>query len=218
MSQVHIVIADDHQLFAETLAERLEAEANIVVDDRCPDAEHALAACTTHRPDVAVLDIDMPGRPSFDVAEHLSNMRPPVAVLMLSAHVHDTFISRALGVGVRGYLTKRSATSELVDAISEIARGGTAFSDEIGERLVLDDDGLRLDQGEGRTRRDTLTGREFEVLELVARGQTAREIAAALHIAVKTVDKHTQSLMRKLAVHNRVELTRYAIREGIVQP
>lgn len=213
---ITVVLADDHTLVLETLAHWLNTTPDIRVLARVADGDEALAAALHHRPDVVVLDIDMPGRDCFDAAETIGRALPQTRILFLSALVHDRYIEQALAVQAAGYLSKGEPPEMLATAIRAAKAGHVHFSPAVQARLVVDDRGPRL-AGQVQTRSKTLSTRELEVLRHLARGLTRKEIARQMCLSPDTVHAHTSNLMRKLQVHNRVDLATFAMREGLVQ-
>jgi DNA-binding NarL/FixJ family response regulator len=214
MSKTRILMVDDHALVRQALCDRLEKEATLEVVGTASTADEAIVIVAEARPDIVLMDIDMPGMICFDAAQRIAGIVPEVRLAFLSAFFHDSYIEQALKVRARGYLTKIEPLDTLVAAIHEIARGGVYFSDEVKSRLVLERDGVKL-AGAGQTRASTLTKRELEVLRYIARGMSKKEIASTMHLSVKTIENHSNNLMSKLDIHDRVELTRFAIREGL---
>lgn len=212
-----VLLADDHPLVRSSLARMLADTPDIEVVAEVNDADQAVDMALRLRPQVVLMDIDMPGLHSFDAARTLRLRCPASHVVFLSAFTNDRYIEEALAVEARGYLTKGETPETVIRAIRSVASGGTYFSPEIESRLVVDSNGVRLD-GSTRTRSGTLTLREIEVLRYIARGMSKKEVAQTLHLSVKTVEKHCTNLMTKLDIHDRVELSRYAIREGLVEP
>jgi len=165
-------------------------------------------------PDVILLDIDMPGLDSFDAARRIRALRPEIRIIFVSAFVHDHFIERALQAKASGYLTKSESPEALIAAVREVASGGTCFSPEVRSRIRVCSDGVRLAEA-ATSRISTLTPREIEVLRYIARGLAKKQIAYTMGVSVKTVDRHAANLMSKLQIHDRVDLARFAIREGV---
>ena len=187
--------------------------------DKNIDSEYvfqAIESALELMPDVVLMDIDMPGLICFDAAQRIAGLCPTARIIFLSAFFHDHYIEQALRVKARGYLTKSEPLRQVVVAIKQVAGGRVYFSAEIRARIVADTFGVRLAQPQ-RTRASTLSAREVEVLRYLARGMSKKEIAHTMHISLKTVEGHAEKLMSKLDIHDRVELTRYAIREGMVQ-
>lgn len=212
---IKIVIIDDHELVRRSLAEWLMREPDIDVVGMAEDADSGIETCVSCTPDVVLLDIDMPGRLSFDAARTIVTRVSKAKIVFLSGFMLDRHIEEALNLGAAGYLTKSERPEHVVAAIREVAAGGTAFSREVQDRMVVEGNGVRLKNGRG-SRVSTLSPRELEVLRYIAGGMSKKEVAGVMHISVKTVDNHTTSLMAKLDLHDRVEVARFAIREGIV--
>jgi two-component system response regulator NreC len=179
--------------------------------------EQAVELATAHQPDVVILDIDMPGISAFEAARSVKRVSPDTRVIFLSAFVHDQYIDQALAAEASGYLTKSEPPDAIIRAIRKVHRGATSYSLEVLERLVVDAAGVRLNNGSRRSRFDALTGREREILGYVARGLSQKQIARLAGISVKTVQHHVTHLMDKLEIHDRVELARFAIREGLIE-
>ncbi|MEM1422797.1 MAG: response regulator transcription factor [Planctomycetota bacterium] len=218
------MIVDDHAMVLSAIAGLVDMADEFDVVAQCADADEGAEAALRLRPDILLMDIDMPGISSFDTARVVKDQHPGVRVAFLTAHTHDTHIERALSVGASGYITKHEQPGDMLGALRKIAGGGTYFSDEVEQRIVLT---RAVTPGAGRsasrdeqcgTRLSTLSPRELEVLEHIASGMTKKEIAAMLFLSVKTIDNHTTNLMGKLDIHDRVGLTKYAIREGFVTP
>lgn len=214
---ITVLLADDHELVREMLAERLGNEPDVEVVASVADAGEALEAARDCAPDVLVLDIDMPGRSVFEVAAEIRKLHPSARVVFLSAHLTDQYIEQALEVEAAGYLTKDEPTARLIDAIRAVARGATHFSSSVSERIVIDEHGAHLGR-DHLTRLRLLTQREVEVLGHLAQGLPKKSIARLMDISVKTVEKHCDHVMEKLDIHDRVQLARFAIREGLSQP
>ncbi len=217
MQKIKILLVDDHALVRETLASSLAREPSFEVVGTTGSAEEAMALAHEKHPDVMVMDIDMPGLSPFDCARRIASRRPDTRFLFLSAYTSDLYVEQALDAGALGYLTKGEPTETLVHAIREVAANNAYFSKEIQDRIIFDKDRPKLAQS-ARTRKSTLTRRETEMLQYLGRGLSKKDIATTLYLSVKTVEKHTENLMAKLDIHDRVELARYAIREGLVQP
>jgi DNA-binding NarL/FixJ family response regulator len=214
--RVKLLIIDDHGLVREALAKRFAADSRFEVIGVAGDAEAGVGCAARARPDVVLTDVDMPGASAFDACLRIGVMAPDVQVIFLSAFSHDRFIEQALQAGALGYVTKRESLETIVEAVYAVARGGTYFSPEVQARIVVDSTGLRLAH-RGKTRSSRLSPREVEVLGHLARGMSKKAIAELMHVSIKTVDTHTLRLMGKLDIHDRVELARFAIREGMTR-
>ena len=217
MSSIRILLVDDHELVRTALAERLERERYFTVAGCVASAEAAVQESRTCDPDVILMDIDMPGLNCFEAARQISRFRPDCRIIFLSAFFHDIYIEQALSVKARGYLTKTESPESVVEAILEAMSGGVYFSKRVRDRITVDVKGPTFPTAQ-KTKLSTLTPRELETLRYIARGMSKQEISRDIGIAVKTVDRHCTNLMRKLDIHDRVELARFAIREGVAEP
>lgn len=214
---ISVLIADDHTLFAKALARWIADVADLRVVGLVATAEEAVRRAVKCRPDVVLLDIDMPGLSCFSAAEIIAHHCPDCAIVFVSAHTHDHYIERALAVEAAGYVTKSEPPESVVAAIRTAVSGGAYFSPEVRERIVVGADGARLGKPV-RTRLSLLTPRELDVLRYLAGGMSKKDVADLLSISVKTVESHTANLMDKLGIHDRVELARFAFREGLARP
>lgn len=214
---ITVLLADDHALVRESLGNWLRESGDIRVVGEVGSADEAVAVAVRERPDVVLMDIDMPGLLAFDAVRTIRTRCPNTRIIVLSGFFHDRYIEEALSAEASGYITKGESADAVVRAVRAVASGGTYFSPEVQARIVVDTHGARL-AAEGSTRASTLTPRELEVLRYIARGLSKKDIAAIMHLSVKTVDNHSTSLMTKLNIHDRVELARYAIREGLAEP
>jgi DNA-binding NarL/FixJ family response regulator len=217
MSQpIRILMADDHTLFRESLGQLLAGETDLQIVRTVSNAEDAIKAAFEIKPDIVLMDIDMPGLICFDAADQIMRMVEKARIIFLSAFFHDHYIAQAIRVKARGYLTKSEPPAKVVEAIRQVAAGKVYFSPQVQARIVADDGEVRL-AGEEQTRASTLSAREIEVLRYLARGMSKKEIASTMHVSVKTVEGHAQKVMDKLNIHDRVELARFAIREGLAE-
>jgi DNA-binding NarL/FixJ family response regulator len=202
-------------LLREMLQEQLTSEGLEVTTTG--DTTEAIELAIDLQPDVTVLDIDMPGRSTFEVARVLRTESPGTRVVFLSAYVRDAYIEQALAVEASGYLCKSDSLDEILAAIKALVAGATCYSRDVLHRIVIDGSRARLAPAPV-SRSSLLTDREREVLLHIARGFSQRQVAHVLDISIKTVQHHLESVMDKLEIHDRVELARFAIREGIVEP
>lgn len=214
---ISILIADDHDSLRELLQYRLEDQADMKVVANVGDAETAIQESLAHKPDIILMDIDMPGLSAFDAAERIMARQPDTRIIFFTAFVRDRFIEQALAARAWGYVTKTEGAESVVKAIRNVASGFAYFSPAVQARLVMSPNGPRLTHGD-QSFVSTLTPREREILCYIARGMTKKDIADTICVSVKTVDYHTTNLMDKLKIHDRVELTRFAIREGLIEP
>ncbi len=210
-----ILLVDDHALMREMLQERLASDGFEV--HTTGDTTEAIELAVELQPELAVLDIDMPGRSTFEVARVLQTESPDTRVVFLSAYVRDAYVEQALAVEASGYLCKTETLEGILTAIRSAVDGATCYSREVLHRIVIDGPRARL-ADDPVTRSSLLTSRERDVLLLVAQGLSQRQVAHRLGISVKTVQHHLEGMMVKLDIHDRVELARFAIREGLVEP
>ena len=213
---ITVLIVDDHALLRETLRDRLHSEEDIDVVGTAGNAADAVTMAAELEPDIVLMDIDMPGRSCFDAAKTLKLRSPSTCIIYLSAFFHDRYIESALQAHASGYLTKDEPPEVIVKAIRSAAGEVAYFSHKVQSRIVVGKNGVHLAES-GKSRASLLTSRELEVLRYIARGQPKKEIAATMHVSVSTVSRHTENLMEKLDIHDRVELARFAIREGLAE-
>jgi len=199
------------------LAARLEVESDLTVVAAVSNGQEAVDKAAEHGPEVVLLDIDMPGLSAFEAARSIKGSNPQTRVIFLSAFFHDHYIEQALAIEASGYITKSEPPESVMRGIRTVTAGAVYFSPEVQARLVVGPSGVRLGQVP-RTRATLLTARELEILRYLARGMAKKEIARTAGISVKTVEQHTTHLMEKLDIHDRVELARFAIREGLAEP
>ena len=206
-----ILLADDHQILRHSLRALLEREGLEVVAE-AEDGERAVELTRSLKPDVAVLDLSMPRLNGIDAARALARDESPTRVVLLTVHREEHYVLAALKAGIMGYVLKTQAAADLLQAIREVAAGGLYLSPGVSRTVVQ---AYVTKKGPAR---DALSPREREVLSLIAGGKTTKEIAVVLGISVKTADSHRTRLMEKLDIHEVAGLTRYAIREGLVEP
>ncbi len=213
---IRLLLADDHHLVRDVLAQRLATEPGYELVASAHSGDEAVRQAIQQHPDIVLLDIDMPGLDSFEAARAIKGRCPKAAIIFLSAHTHDHYIEQALAVRAAGYLTKADPLATVIAAIDAVAAGGSYYSETVRGRIVVDSDGTHL-ATRPQSRAATLTPREIEVLRYIAQGLAQKEIANTMHISAKTVHRHSCNFMDKLDIHDRVELTRFAIREGLVK-
>jgi two-component system response regulator NreC len=215
MKKIRILLADDHTLIRGGLRLIVEQHPDLAVVGEAEDGRQAMALAASLRPDVAVLDIGMPNLNGIEAAKQITNADPRLAVIVLSMHRDETYILRALKAGVRGYLLKDSAESDLVRAIRAVAEGKSFFSPAVS-KVLLDDYMRKLQRTGAEDSYDLLTPREREMLQLVAEGNSNKEIAATLNLSVYTIETHRANIMEKLKLKSLPELILYAVRKGII--
>jgi DNA-binding NarL/FixJ family response regulator len=214
--KIRVLLADDHALVRGGLRMVLEAEPDIEVVVEAGDGVEALERALSADIDLAILDVSMPRMTGLQAAAELHRRRPGLRTLMLSMHENEQYFFEALKAGSSGYVLKTAANRDLVDACRASVRGESFLYPPAVATIIRDYlDGIA--RGETPPA-DLLTARELEVVKLIAEGHTSEEIAAQLVLASKTVERHRANVLAKLGMRNRVELTRYAIRRGLVEP
>jgi DNA-binding NarL/FixJ family response regulator len=213
-----ILLADDHALVREGLKLILESVSDLEVVAEAGDGVEALHLGVNEEFDLAVLDVSMPGMTGLQVARELAKQRPELRVLMLSVHDNEQYFFEALKAGASGYVLKSEANRDLIEACRAAMRGESFVYPAAASALIRDYLERAAAGEEDVVPEDPLTPRELEVVKLIAEGQTSEEIAEALIISRKTVDRHRANVLEKLGMRNRVELTHYAIKRGLVEP
>jgi two-component system invasion response regulator UvrY len=208
---IKVLLADDHGIVRAGLRRLIEESGDIKVITEAADGQEALQMARKSPPDVAVIDISMPGMDGLEVVSQLRSFLPMLPILILTMHEEEQYVGRALSAGAMGYVTKRSAPEELVKAIRKLHGGGRFLSDSAAEVLAAR-------AARGGSPLDSLSNREMQVLRCLALGKTNREIAETYHISVKTVDTYRGRLLGKLGLRNNAELSRFAIQNRLVDP
>jgi DNA-binding NarL/FixJ family response regulator len=210
---VRVMIVDDHPIWRDAL-ERDLSGAGYEIVGAVGDGESAVRIAAAVRPDVVLMDLQLPGISGVQAASELVKQDPGIRILMFSASGEDSDVLAAVEVGARGYLVKSARTAELLEAVRRTAAGDATFSPGLAA-LVLGE--YRRIARDEPTTTTVLTEREIEILRMVSTGLTARQIAERLVVSHRTVQNHIQNTLRKLQLHNRVELTRWAIERGIAE-
>jgi DNA-binding NarL/FixJ family response regulator len=210
-----IVLADDHRIVRQGLRVLLSAEEDFEVIGEADDGREALELVRRLNPDVLVLDLMMPGLNGLEVARQLNKGGASVGVVVLSMHDDEGFVLEALANGVKAYVLKDSNSSDLVQAVREVAAGRRYLSPPLSDRAI--ETYQQMAKIGAMDRHETLTTREREVLQLSAEGRTNSEIAARLGISTRTAETHRSHLMHKLGLHTQSDLIRYAIRRGVIK-
>lgn len=217
MNTITILLAEDHTIVREGLRAFLKLHDDLEVVGEAENGRQAVALASKLCPDVVVMDIAMPLLNGLEATRQILHTTPSTKVLMLSAHSDDAYVEQVMALGASGYLIKQTASHILPKAIREVHNGRTFFSPTISKRLHHQEKKAH-DRGDLPTKSATvLTSRETEVLQLIAEGKANKESAEELGISIKTVEKHRQSLMEKLNIHDTASLTRYAIAAGIIE-
>jgi two-component system response regulator NreC len=214
MSKIRLLLVDDHEIVRAGLRMLFMAEDDLEIVGEVGSAEEALHAVRKVEPDVVLMDVALPGMSGIEATRRIKEANPHVAVLALTMHEDEQYFFEMLNAGASGYMPKRAAPDDLVSAIRVVSRGEVYLYPTLA-KLLVKDFLERTDSGPERVT-DILTPREREVLTYIAEGHTNREIAEALIISHKTVDRHRENIMRKLNLHSRVELVKYAIEKGLI--
>jgi DNA-binding NarL/FixJ family response regulator len=210
-----ILIADDFAIVREGLKKVLNAKPDLEVVAEAEDGRDAVDKALKEDVHLAILDVSMPRMTGIQAAAELHKRKPELKTLMLSMHDSEQFLFEALKAGASGYVLKSGADTDIVDACRAAMRGDSYLYPSAVTTLVRD---YVERGGRGEEQFDVLTPRELEVLKLIAEAYTSKQIADALFISIKTVERHRQNILDKLGMRDRVELTRYAIRRGLIQP
>lgn len=203
---IRLLLVDDHKIVREALCSVLEREADIAVVGQAGDGETALALVSDLLPELVLMDIAMPGISGIDVTRQIVAENPGVRVLALSTYFDRRVVTQMLEAGAAGFVNKAVGRDELLQGIRAVAAGKPYLCQEIAAMLVKPQSGVESELGR----------REIEVLQLLVDGSTSAEIASRLHIATSTVEVHRRNIMRKLDLHSIAELTKYAIRQGLI--
>ena len=208
---IRVLLADDHAMVRAGLKEILADTGDISVVAEATNGHEVMAQVRAHEFDVAVLDMTMPGRSGIELIKQVKEARPKLRILVLTMHKEEQYAVRALKAGASGYLTKESAADQLVAAIRRIGAGGAYVSPETAERLAHE--AGRASDAPPHTR---LSDREFQVFQLIAKGDAVGEIAKQLLLSVKTVSTHKTRIMEKMGFANQAELIRYALEHQLL--
>jgi DNA-binding NarL/FixJ family response regulator len=218
---LRILIADDHELARRGIRALLENHPGWEVCAEAKDGRDAVEQAAATKPNLVLLDIGMPNLNGLEAARQILATNPGVAILILTMHDSDNVVREVLRAGARGYVLKSDAGRDLIAAVEALQRQRTFFTTRVGQMVL--DAFLEREKRDSRDdiplepAGDALTAREREVIQLLAEGRTSKEVAVTLNLSVKTAETHRTNLMRKLGLHSVADLTRYAVRNGIVQ-
>lgn len=208
---IKILIADDHAIVREGLKQVLSESPDLVVASEASSGHEVIEKVSKNDFDLIVLDIALPGRDGLDVLKEIKNHRPKLPVLVLSMYPEEQYAVRVLRAGASGYLTKESAPGELVKAIRQISQGKKYVSPSLAERLALN-----LEVSYDRPLHESLSDREYQVMRMIASGKTLKEIAGELSLSEKTISTYRSRILEKMRMKSNAELTRYAIKNRLV--
>jgi DNA-binding NarL/FixJ family response regulator len=218
---LRILIADDHEVARRGIRAVIESHPGWQVCAEAKDGRDAVDLAASAKPDIVLLDIGMPNLNGLEAARQILAIRPSAAILILTMHDSDNVVREVLRAGARGFLLKSDAGRDLVAAVEALQRQRTFFTTRVSQMVLegfLNRNGAASDIDEPwASSGELLTAREREVIQLLAEGRTSKEVAVTLKLSVKTAETHRTNLMRKLGLHSVADLTRYAVRNGIVQ-
>jgi DNA-binding NarL/FixJ family response regulator len=215
--RITVLLAEDHTIVREGFRKLLEMEGDLEVVGEAQDGRQAVALVKEIRPAVVIIDISMPLLNGLEATRQILKAVPSTRILIVSAHNDDAYVKNARESGAVGFLPKQTSARVLSKGIREVSKGQTFFGPIIA-KLLPEGERKSLDRGgQTKPRKDRLTSREMEVIQLIAEGKANKQIAAELSIGMKTVEKHRERLMAKLNIHNIAGLTRYAINAGIIE-
>jgi len=215
MKKLRILLADDHIVMRTGLRALLERQPNLEVVGESENGRNAVEQAASLTPDVVVMDVGMPVLNGIEATKLIVTEHPTTSVVILSMHSDESYVMRALKAGARGYLLKDSAPADLLSAIQAVSQNKSFFSPKVSR--ILAEDYVRVLRQKGAVDSyDLLTGREREILQLLAEGKANKEVATALNISPYTVETHRKHILEKLNLHNPAELILYAVRKGII--
>lgn len=215
MDKIKVLVADDHLIVREGIMALLDAQEDIEVIGEAADGEEAVNRTKESRPDIVLLDITMPVMNGMEAARQIKDCCPDVKVVVLTMHESDEYFFKMLDAGASGYFIKGGSSSELVAAIRAVYHGDVFLYPTMAKKL-LSDYLQRVKLGHDKETYDGLTAREREIIKLIAEGRTNQDIAEMLVLSVATVQTHRAHIMAKLGLHNRTELTKYALKRGYI--
>ena len=206
-----ILLADDHQIVRDGIKAILEREGYHVSAEASNGQEAVRLAIETH-PDVAILDITMPVLNGLDAAREILQQLPRTKAILLTMHADKSYVLEGLKVGIKGFVTKTHAAGDLVRAVREVMKGSSHLSPEVSQAVI------EAYQNDQNLFRDPLTPRERQVLQLIAEGNSSKQVASILNISINTAETHRNRILEKLDIHQTAGLVRYAIRRGLIRP
>ncbi|MGA1864702.1 MAG: response regulator [bacterium] len=215
---ITVALADDHAILRQGIESLIKKELDIEVIGEASDGHETLKLVEDRKPDILILDIAMPKLNGIEVSKRIKNKFPQTKIIILSMYDNQEYIFELFSCGVSAYLLKESVASDLISAIKAVYNGDSYLSPSISKKVI---NGYLLMQQKKKPEKpvseNSLTSREREILQLIAEGYSSREISELLNTSIKTVDAHRNNLMKKLKIHRKTELIKYAIQHGIIQ-
>ena len=208
---IRILVADDHTVVREGIKQILAGREDIVVEDEAANGQEVLTKVAKKEYDLILLDISMPGRSGLEVLEEIKVVQPKLPVLILSMHPEEQYAVRMLRAGAAGYLTKGSAPQELISAIQKVSRGGKYVTLSLAEKLAFE-----LDARAEKPRHERLSNREYQVMLMLASGQSVSEVADELCLSAKTISTYRNRILEKMDMKKNAELTLYAVKNNLI--
>src|SRR4030042_6523624 len=208
---IRLLIADDHAMLRERLKKILADTLDISVTGEASSGQEAIKKVGVSDYDLILLDISLPGMSGLDVLKQIRLLKPSIPILILSMYPEEQYAIRSLRAGASGYLTKESATEELISAIRKVARGRKYITASLAEKIALD-----WEKDERRSLHEVLSDRESQVVCMIASGKTVKEISKLLSLSIKTVSTHRARILKKMDMKNSAQLTHYAIKHNLV--
>jgi two-component system response regulator NreC len=212
--KTRILICDDHAMFREGVNSILRSQPNFEVVGQASDGQEAVDLARQLHPDVVLVDISMPVLKGFDAARRIRKAQPGIKVLILTIYDDEDMVARCLSAGASGYVLKDAPPAQLIYAVEAVSKGERYMSPRVAKAVL---DRYVSESGQRQTRYDLLSDREREILVYLAEGESLKEVAQRLRLSIKTVDAHKANLMRKLDLHDRSELIRYAVRKKLIE-
>ncbi len=208
---IEVLLVDDHAMLRDGIKQTFEDSSHFRITGEAENGQQAIRQILEHHYDIVILDIEMPGRSGLDVLKQIKEIRPEVAIMVLSMYSEEQYALRAFKAGASGYLTKNSALRELKEAIRIIAGGSKYITPGVAQQMAG-----QLSNSTKTVKHERLSDRELEIMCQIASGKELREIADSLNISINTVATHRQRILKKMGMKNNVELTRYTIKEGLI--
>ncbi len=215
MKKIRVLLVDDHAILREGIKSLLGNQDNIEVVAEATNGREAIPRVAQFSPDVVIMDISMPLMDGLEATRQIKRTCPDTKILVLTMHDDEEYFFQLLRAGASGYVTKQSASRELISAIEATYKGESFFCPSMAKHLLSDY--LRLDKTSEYPKQEELTPREREVVKLIAEGHTNQQIANLLHRSVKTIESHRANILRKLDIHDSIELVKYAVRKKLIE-
>jgi two-component system invasion response regulator UvrY len=208
---IKIIVVDDHTLVRNGLVRLLEQESDFQVLDQTGSGHEAVRLCKEKKPDMVLLDYALPDLDGLETTRQIADLGLSIRVLILTMYANEEYATRLIQAGARGFLVKAASTDELLSAIRKVANGGVFVSPSIMEKMVV-----RVGQPQEEKPESSLSDREMQVLLRLAKGSTTREVSSSLHLSISTVETYRSRILEKLNLRNNSDLTRFAIRRGLI--